>query len=109
MYFSLIITFLLFLVIIVAGIQNSMPLDLKFFIWDLKMSITALIFYSSVIGGAIVAILTLPRIVKKSLHLRSLKREINKLKEEITTLEKKHAGGPDKAMDGEPRMPLSLN
>lgn len=80
MYFSLIITFLLFLVIIIAGIQNSMPLDLKFFIWNLKMSITALIFYSSVIGGAIVAILTLPKLVKKTLHVRSLNREIHKLK-----------------------------
>ena len=84
MYFSLIITFLLFLVILIAGIQNSMPLDLKFFIWDLHLSITALIFYSSVIGGAIVAILTLPKLVKKSLHLRSLNREIHKLKEETT-------------------------
>ena len=93
MYFSLIITFLLFLVIIIAGIQNSTPLDLKFFIWDLKMSITALIFYSSVIGGAIVAILTLPRLVKKSLHVRSLNREIHKLKENMTELEKEHVDG----------------
>ncbi|MFC1494197.1 lipopolysaccharide assembly LapA domain-containing protein [Thermodesulfobacteriota bacterium] len=90
MYFSLIITFLLFLVIIIAGIQNSMPLDLKFFIWDLQMSITALIFYSSVIGGAIVTVLTLPKLVKKSLHVRSLNREIHRLKEEISTLGKEH-------------------
>ncbi len=94
MYFSLIITFLLFLVIIIAGIQNSMPLDLKFFIWDLKMSITALIFYSSVIGGAIVAILTLPKLVKKSLHVRSLNREIHKLKEEMAELGKEHGNEP---------------
>ena len=88
MYFSIIITFLLFLVIIIAGIQNSMPLDLKFFIWDLKMSITALIFYTSVFGGAIVAILTLPKLVKISLRVRSLNREIHKLKEEMTSLGK---------------------
>ena len=93
MYFSLFITFLLFLVIIIAGIQNSMPLDLKFFGWDLQMSITALIFYSSVIGGSIVAILTLPKLVKKSLHVRSLNREIHKLKEEMTELEKEHVDG----------------
>jgi uncharacterized integral membrane protein len=88
MYFLLIITFLLFLVIIVTGIQNSISLGVKFFFWDLQMSITALIFYSSLIGGAIVAILTLPRLVKKSLHLRSLKREINKLKEDMALLSK---------------------
>lgn len=84
MYFSLIITFLLFLIIIITGIQNSMPLEVKFMIWELQMSITALIFYSSLIGGAIIAILTLPGLVKKSLHLRSLKRDVNKLKEEMT-------------------------
>ena len=86
MYFSLIITFLLFLVIIITGIQNSMPLDLKFFIWDLKMSFTALIFYSSMIGGAIMTILILPKLVKKSLHVRSLNREIHKLKEKTVEL-----------------------
>lgn len=90
MYFSLIITFLLFLVIIITGIQNSMPSDLKFFIWDLHLSITALIFYSSVIGGAIVAILTLPKLVKKSLHVRRLNREIYKLKEKMMELEKEN-------------------
>jgi uncharacterized integral membrane protein len=93
MYFSLIITFLLFLVIIIAGIQNSMPLDLKFFTWNLQMSITALIFYSSVIGGAIVAILILPKLVKKSLNVRSLKREVHKLKENMTALGKEQADG----------------
>ena len=31
MYFSLIITFLLLLVIIITAVQNSMPLDFKFF------------------------------------------------------------------------------
>ena len=53
MYFSLVITFLLLLVIIITAIQNSMPLDFKFFTWNFQISITALIFYSSLIGGAI--------------------------------------------------------
>jgi uncharacterized integral membrane protein len=94
MYLSLIITFLLFLVIIIAGIQNSMPLDLKFLTWDLQMSFTALIFYSSIIGGAIVAILILPKLVKKSLHARRLNREIYKLKEKMTEMGEGHVGGP---------------
>ena len=93
MYLSLIIIFLLFLVISITGIQNSMPLDLKFLTWNLQMSSTALIFYSSVIGGAIIAVLTLPKLVKKSLHMRSLNREIHKLKENMTELGKEHAGG----------------
>jgi len=93
MYFSLIITFLLFLVIIITSIQNSMPLDLNFFTWGLQMSFTAMVFYSSMIGGAIVAILTLPKLVKKSLHVRRLNNEIHKLKEEMMELEKAHVDG----------------
>ena len=83
MYLSLIITFLLLLVIIVTAIQNSMPLDFRFFTWTFQLSITALIVYSSLTGGAIVAILTLPKLAKKSFHERSMNKEINKLKEKI--------------------------
>jgi uncharacterized integral membrane protein len=96
MYFSLIITFLLLLVIIITAIQNSMPLDFKFFTWKFQMSITALIFYSSLIGGAIVAVLALPKLAKKSLHGRSMNKEIHKLKEKILELENRDAGGSEK-------------
>jgi uncharacterized integral membrane protein len=93
MYFSLIITFLLLLVIIITAVQNSMPLDFKFFTWNFQLSITALIFYSSLIGGAIVAVLALPKLAMKSLRGRSLKKEIQKLKEKILELGKTHVGG----------------
>ena len=90
MYFSLIINFLLVLVIIITAIQNSMPFDFKFFIWNLQMSITALIFCSSLIGGAIMALLALPKLVRKSLDVRSLNRKILKLEENMIELEKRH-------------------
>ena len=93
MYLSLIITFFFLMVIIIAAIQNSMPLDFKFFTWNFQISITALIFYSSLIGGAIMAVLALPKLAKKSLHARSMNREIHKLKEEILELGKRHDGG----------------
>jgi hypothetical protein len=56
------------------------------------MSITALIVYSSLIGGAIVAVLALPKLVRKSFDVRSLKREVYKLKKSIVELEKGHIG-----------------
>jgi uncharacterized integral membrane protein len=90
MYLSLIITFLLVLVIIITAIQNSMPLDFKFFTWNLQLSITALIVYSSLIGGAIVAILTSPKLVRKSLDVRILNRDIHMLKEKLLESEKGH-------------------
>ena len=93
MYLSLIITFLLLLGIIITSLQNSMPLELKFITWNLQMSSTALILYSSLIGGAIVAVLALPKLVRKSLDVRSLNREIYKLKGKILELEKGHVGG----------------
>lgn len=82
MYFSLIIIFVLLLVIVVPAIQNSMPLDFKFFTCTFQISITALIVYASLMGGAIVAILTLPKLAKKSLRVRSMNKEIHKLREE---------------------------
>jgi uncharacterized integral membrane protein len=89
MYLSLIIIFLLLLITIITAIQNSIPLDLKFFTWNIQLSITALIFYSSLIGGAIVAVLALPKLAKKSLYVRSMNKEIHKLKEKILDLEKR--------------------
>jgi uncharacterized integral membrane protein len=83
--------FLLGLVII--SLQNSMPLELKFITWNLQMSLTALVLYSSLIGGAIVAVLALPKLVRKSLDVRSLNRELSNFKRNIAELEKGHAGG----------------
>jgi hypothetical protein len=56
------------------------------------MSITALIVYSSLIGGTTVAVLALPKLVRKSVDVRSLKREVYKLKKSIVELEKGHIG-----------------
>lgn len=94
MYLSLIITFLLLLAIVITGIQNSMPLELKFIAWNHQMSLTALIFYSSLFGGAVVAVLALPKLVKKSLQVRKLNKEMYNLKEKALEMEKGHVGGP---------------
>jgi uncharacterized integral membrane protein len=96
MYLSLIITFLLLLVVIITAIQNSMPLELKFFAWKLQISITALIFYSSLIGAAIVAVLALPKLVRKSLDVRRLQRDSYKLKGRMLDLENGHGDGSQK-------------
>ena len=90
MYLSLIITFLLLLGLVIASLQNSMPLELKLITWNLQMSFADLILYSSLIGGAIVAVLALPKLVRKSLDVRNLNREIYK---RIVELEKGHVRG----------------
>ena len=88
MYLSLIITFLLLLIIIITSIQNSMPLELKFITWKLQMSLTALVFYSSLVGAAIIAVLTLPNFVRNYLKVRALNKELNGSKKKIVELEK---------------------
>ena len=80
MYLSLIITFFLLLGIIITSLQNGTPLELKSIIWDLRMSSTALILYFSLIGVAIVAVLALPKLVRKSFDVRSLNRKVYNLK-----------------------------
>jgi uncharacterized integral membrane protein len=91
MYLSLIITFLLLLGIIIAGIQNSMSLDLTFLTWKLQMSLMAIIFYASLFGGAIVAVLTLPKLVAKYFKVRKLNREVYELKKRAVEPEKHEA------------------
>ena len=93
MYFSLTVAFLFLLGLVIISLQNSMPLALKFVTWELQMSLTAFVLYSSLVGGAIVAVLALPKLVRKSLDVRSLNREIVKLKKGIAELEKGHVGG----------------
>lgn len=88
MLFSLIVAFLLLLVVVIASIQNTVPLDLKFITLQLQLPLSYVIFYSSVLGGAIVAVLALPRLVSKYFKVRSLNKEIRALKKRTLDLEK---------------------
>ena len=88
MYFSLTVVFLLLLGLVIVSLQNSMPLELNFITWTFRMSLTALILYCSLMGGAVVAVLALPKLVRKSLDARSLNREISDFKRKIAELEK---------------------
>ena len=88
MSFSLIVTFFLMLLVIIPAIQNSMALDFKFFIWTFQQSITAMIFYFSLIGGAVVAVMALPKLAKKSLQVKSMGKDIHKLEENFWSLKR---------------------
>lgn len=79
MYITIIVSFILILAVAIPGIQNNTPVTLKFFLWDIEVSLTALIFYSALLGAAIAAILMLPKLARKSLDLRSLKKQISTL------------------------------
>lgn len=76
MYITLIVTFILILAVVIPGIQNNTPATLKFIFWDVEATLTGLIFYSALLGAAIIAILVLPKLVRKSLDVRSLKKQL---------------------------------
>jgi uncharacterized integral membrane protein len=80
MYLILIVTFMLILAVLIPGIQNNTPATFKFFFWSIEATITALVFYSSLIGAAIVAILALPKLARKHLDIRNLKKQLSFLK-----------------------------
>lgn len=82
MLLQLIMTLLLLFGIIITSVQNSVPMDLKFMFWQLQAPLSALVIYSSLVGMAIVAVLTLPKLVSNYFKIRRLNNEINVLKEE---------------------------
>ncbi|MFP3927821.1 MAG: lipopolysaccharide assembly LapA domain-containing protein [Desulfobacteraceae bacterium] len=88
MYFPLIVTFLLLMGLVIAAIQNTAPVEFRFMMWTLELSITALIFYSAVLGGAIVAVLSLPKLARHYLRNRSFRRETGELKERLARMER---------------------
>jgi len=80
MIFSVIIAMLLLSGLTIVGVQNNTPIEIEFFIWEFQMSIGAVIFYSSLFGGGLVAVLTVPKMVSKHLKVKNLKKELLKLK-----------------------------
>jgi uncharacterized integral membrane protein len=87
MYLSLIVTFLLLMGLVVSAVQNTDPIQLKFLAWMFQMSLTGLIFYAALLGGAVVAVLTLPRLARQALRKRSLRKETAELRQRIVELE----------------------
>ncbi len=73
----LIITFILILLITIFGLQNGMPMDVKFLFWNLHTSLITVVFGSGIVGAAIVAILTLPKLVSKHLNEKRLTKKLS--------------------------------
>ena len=78
-YFSMIVSFLIVLCLVIAGVQNSIPLQIKIAWWTFQMSIPSVVFWSAVGGGAVVAVLSLPKLVRKILQTRRLHKEVLRL------------------------------
>jgi uncharacterized integral membrane protein len=93
MYLSLIVTFILLMGLVVAAVQNTTPIDFKFLMWGFQMSVTGLIFYAALFGGAMVSLLTLPGLIRQLMRNRSYRRETRELKQRLGRIEKHTESG----------------
>ena len=87
MYIPLIVTFLILLIIIIAAIQNNITADLNFITWKFTLTLSALMVYCAILGAAIMAVLTLPKLAMKHLKVRRLNKEIVELKKKAIDME----------------------
>jgi len=87
MYLSRIITFLLILGITIFALQNSVPLDITFFIWQFRTSLVAVIFAACSVGLLIGLVFTLPRLTRKHLREKKLIKVARDLEERCAVLD----------------------
>ena len=80
-YVYLILTFILVLILALLGVQNTETLKIDFLFWDLKLTLSFVILYSALLGGAAVGILSLPKLANKHFALKRSRKELNKLRE----------------------------
>lgn len=73
-YFSLICAFLLILILVIAGMQNTTSVSVHFLAWKMGSTVLALILYSSLLGGAIIGILPLPKLAEKHIKLNRINK-----------------------------------
>jgi uncharacterized integral membrane protein len=78
-YVSMIVSFLILLCLVVAGVQNSTPLEVKVGWWTFQMSLPSVVFWAAAGGAAVVAVLSLPKLARKVLQTRRLHKEVARL------------------------------
>jgi uncharacterized integral membrane protein len=76
---TVVISFLILILLVVAGAQNSASLQIKIGWWNLQMSLTEVIFWAAVGGAAVIAVLSLPKMGKTYMETRRLHKEIRRL------------------------------
>jgi uncharacterized integral membrane protein len=76
-----IVSFLILCGLVVAGLQNSAPLDVRFAWWTLQLSVSTAITWSAAAGALVVALVSLPRLSVKSFQNRRLRKEVQRLED----------------------------
>jgi uncharacterized integral membrane protein len=81
---TMILSFLILLLLVIVGVENSSVLQIKFAWWEMQMPLGAVIFWAAVGGAAMIAIVSLPKLGKKYMEARRLHKEVRKLEKLCT-------------------------
>lgn len=80
-YVCLILTFILVLILLILGMQNTGELEITFLAWQLQSTVPYLIFYSALLGAAALGILSLPKLAQKHYYLKRVRKELHKYRD----------------------------
>ena len=89
MLLTLILGFVLGAGAIVFALQNPAPVALTFLNWQFESSLAFVIILALAIGGLLGIISAIPSIVRRSLYIRTLKKDGNALRDELRTMEER--------------------
>jgi len=80
-YVSLILTFILILILVILGMQNTAELEITFLAWQFQSTVSYLILNTALLGAAALGILSLPKLAKKHYHLKKARKELHKYRD----------------------------
>ena len=76
-YVCLILTFILVLVLVILGMQNTGELELTFLAWHMETTVPYLILNSALLGASALGILSLPKLAQKHIVLKKTRKELH--------------------------------
>ncbi|MFO7965886.1 MAG: LapA family protein [Desulfobacterales bacterium] len=77
--FSVILSFLIILFLVIAGFQNIEEVSIQFLWWNTQMALTGALFLSAVAGAAAAAFLSLPKLFRKHRESKRLRSDVDRL------------------------------
>jgi uncharacterized integral membrane protein len=78
-YFSVILSFAIFLCLVIVAMQNNTILEIQVMWLSFRISIPALVFLAAAAGALMVAAFGLPKLGRKTLQTRRLNKEVQRL------------------------------
>ncbi len=82
MTFFLILALIILVLVVIFAVQNTAPVVITFFAWQLHTNLSVALMIACVLGALIILLLTLPGSIRNGLATRSNKKRIAQLESE---------------------------